>query len=75
MGLEALQERFPQWEILQTPKGVWVARRRKHIVLTMGRIDQGLRDTFIEQDEETLVEMLTKQTELDATLLGNPRSK
>lgn len=75
MGLQSLKERFPAWDIFQTPGGIWVARRRKHIVLTMSRIDQGLRDTFIEQDEETLTERLVVQTELDARLSGNPRSK
>lgn len=74
MGLENLQKRFPTWEILQTPGGVWVASRRKYVVLTMSRIDQGLRNTFIEQDEETLVAKLTVQIELEKDLLNNPKN-
>lgn len=65
MTLDSLQKRFPEWKIKQTPGGVFVAERRKHIVLTLARIDQGVRQTFIESDEDALIELLEKQRQLD----------
>lgn len=70
MSLASLQKEFPTWEIQQTPGGVFVAKRRRHIVLTQSRIDQGLRDCFIERDENALQTALLEQVRLDQELSG-----
>lgn len=67
MGLAELQGRFPRWNISTTPKGVWVARRKRHLVLTNERIDHGYRDCLIEEFEEELEEKLTRQEDLEAS--------
>lgn len=68
MSLKSLQEKFPKWNISQTPKGVWVARRVRPIVLTNSRIDQGLRDCVIVESESELAKQLARQEEIDKEL-------
>lgn len=68
MTLQSLQEDFPRWDISKTPGGAWVGRRRRPIVLTNSRIDQGLRDCLIEKSETDLRKGLSKQNKIDEEL-------
>jgi len=68
MTLKSLQEKYPTWDISRTPGGVWVARRKRPLVLTDTRIDQGLRDCLIEQSEKDLEQRLNEQAKIDEEL-------
>lgn len=74
MGLSEIQSRYVRWTILRTPKGAWVARRKRHIVLTGERIDHGIRDCLIEASEDDLIRQLDAQEAIDADLAaGNTK--
>lgn len=68
MTLKGLQDDFPKWDISKTPGGAWVGRRKRPIVLTNSRIDQGLRDCLIEKSEKDLREGLSEQEKIDQEL-------
>jgi hypothetical protein len=66
--LKSLQEEFPKWNISKTPGGAWVGRRKRPLVLTNSRIDQGLRDCLIERSENDLQAGLSEQEKIDEEL-------
>lgn len=68
MTLKSLQEKFPKWDISETPGGAWVGRRKRPMVLTNSRIDQGLRDCLIEKSETDLRKGLSEQDRIDEEL-------
>lgn len=71
MDLEQLKERYPKWDVSQTPGGVYVARRKRHMVLTHGRIDGGFRDCLIEKTIKLMETQLSKQESLEESLQTN----
>lgn len=70
--LEELKEKFGEkWYIYQTPKGVFVAQRHRHFMLTPSRVDQGFRSCLIEPTGRKMLTEITKQEELSKSLTTN----
>lgn len=70
--LEELQKDYGEkWNIYQTPKGVFVAQRHRHFMLTPSRVDQGFRACLIEPTGRKMKAEIVKQEELSKSLTTN----
>jgi len=59
------------WNIYQTPKGVFVATRKRHFILSPTKIDQGFRDCIIEETGKKMDNQIAKQEEISSALQTN----
>jgi hypothetical protein len=64
--LKGLQDEFDKWTIYRTPGGAWVARRKRHFILTESRIDLGFRECLIEESATKMRNRIKAQDELAA---------
>jgi len=62
--LDALTAEFSKWSIQCTPKGSWVAKRKRYFAETLERIDKGFRFALISKSPEALRNDIIEQENL-----------